>query len=117
MVTDAPEALMNPGTSIALIAAMTAGCSLFADGASVRSATFPWIDIRCEGDAQVSGNDCLLWAEQSLADRRSVAVQARSVIVAFAYADDGARCSASTSFYRPNGNLVLTVGATCPVKR
>ena len=108
---------MRPVSSIVLIAVFTAGCSLFGAGANVRSATFPWIAIRCEGDAQVSGNDCLRWAEQSLAERRGIAVRARSVTVAFAYADDGTRCSASTSFYRPNGNLVLTVGATCPVER
>jgi hypothetical protein len=117
MSSYAPEALMHPVSSITLIAAITAGCSAFDGSANVRSATFPWIDIRCEGDAQVSGDDCLRWAEQSLADRRAIAVQARSVIVDFAYADDGTRCSASTAFYRPNGNLVLTVGATCPVKR
>ena len=117
MSSYAPEALVHPVSSLTLIAAITAGCSPFVDGANVRSAIFPWVDIRCEGDAQVSGNDCLRWAEQSLADRRGVAVQARSVIVAFAYADDRTRCSASTSFYRPNGNLVLTVGATCPVER
>jgi hypothetical protein len=114
MVPDAPEALMHPGTSIALIAAMTAGCGPFGATANVRSAIFPWIDIRCEGEAQASGDHCLRWAEQSLAGRLGVAVQSQSLVVAFRHGGNGTWCSASTSFYRPNGDLLLTIGKACP---
>jgi hypothetical protein len=114
MCPNAPEALMHPGTRIVLIAAITAGCGPFGPPANVRSATFPWVDIRCEGDAQVSGDQCLRWAERSLAGSRGIAVMARSLVVAFRHGGNGTWCSASTSFYRPNGDLLLTIGKACP---
>jgi hypothetical protein len=105
---------MHAGAGVTLIAAMMSGCTSIGVAENVRSAKFPWIDIRCEGDAQVAGDKCLRWAEQSLADGRGIAVKARSVVVAFSTADDGTRCSASTSFYRADGDLVLSVGKACP---
>jgi hypothetical protein len=114
MVANAPEALMHAGAGVTLIAAMVSGCNAFGVAENVRSSHFPWIDIRCEGDAQVAGDKCLRWAEQSLANGRGIAIKSSSVVVAFHTADDGTRCSASTSFYRADGHLVLKVGKACP---
>jgi hypothetical protein len=105
---------MHPGTSIALIAALTAGCGPFGATPAVRSATFPWVDIRCEGEAQAWGGHCLRWAEQSLASSLGVAVKSRSIVVAFRHGGNGTWCSASTAFYRANGDLIVTIGKACP---
>ena len=108
---------MHAGTSITLVAAVVAiaaGCGPFVVPANVRSAIFPWVDIRCEGEARLSGDHCLRYAEQSLADSLRVAVNARSMVVAFRHGGDGTWCSASSSFYRPNGDLILSIGRACP---
>jgi hypothetical protein len=107
---------MQSRAGVTLIAAMVSGCTAFGVADNVRSTKYPWVDIRCEGDARVAGDRCLRWAEQSLENGRGVAVKARRVVVAFQTADDGTRCSASTSFYRADGHLVLSIGKACPAE-
>jgi hypothetical protein len=112
--TDAPEAPMHTRTAIILIATTLAGCGQLGLDGNVRSARFPLIAIRCEGDKPILTAECLRWVEQSLASSRGIEARARSVVVAFHRAEDGTRCAASTSFFGGNGGLIATIGRICP---